>query len=49
MIAEIYRNLGDFEKCINIIQSIDNDEFNWIKEKIINECKRNNKCVIELN
>jgi len=49
MIAEINRNLGDFENCISIIQSIDNDEINWLKEKFINECKRENKWVIELS
>lgn len=49
MIAEIHRNLGDFENCINIIQSVDNDDLNWLKEKFINECKRKNKWVIELN
>jgi len=49
MIAEINRNLGDFETCINLIQSIDNDELNWLKEKFLNECNKKNKWVIELN
>jgi len=49
MIAEINRNLGDFETCINLIQSIDNDELNWLKEMFLNECKRKNRWVIELN
>jgi hypothetical protein len=49
MMAEINRNLGDFENCINIIQSIDNEGLNWLKEKFINECKRRNKRVILLN
>lgn len=49
MIAEISRNLGDFENCISIIQSIDNDNLSWLKEKFINECKRKSKWVIELN
>ncbi|MEW5844956.1 MAG: hypothetical protein AB1777_01685 [Bacteroidota bacterium] len=48
IVAEIYRNLGDFENCIKIIQSIDNDDFNWIKDKLINECNRKNKHVIVL-
>lgn len=48
MIAEINRNLGDFEACINIIQSIDNNKLNWLKEKFITECKKKNKWVIEL-
>jgi hypothetical protein len=49
MIAEINRNLGDFENCINVIQSIDNDGLSWLKEKFMNECRRKNKWVIELN
>lgn len=48
-LAEIYRNLGEFEKCINIIQAIDNAELNWLKEKLVNECKRKNRWVIKLN
>ncbi len=49
MIAEIHRNLGDFENCIVIIQSIDDNNLNWLKEKFLNECNRKNKWVIELN
>ena len=49
MIAEMSRNLGDFENCISIIQSIENDDLIWLKEKFINECKRKNKWVIVLN
>ncbi len=49
MIAEIYRNLGDFENCISVIQTIDNDDLNWLKEKFLNECNRKHKWVIELN
>lgn len=49
MIAEINRNLGDFESCIGIIQGIENDDLKWLKEKFLNECKRKNKWVIELN
>jgi hypothetical protein len=49
MIAEINRNLGDFENCINIIQGIDDAELDWLKEKFLTECKRKNKWVIKLN
>jgi len=49
MVAEINRNLGDFETCMNVIQSIDNAELNWLKEKFLNECNKKNKWVIELN
>jgi hypothetical protein len=48
MIAEINRNLGAFENCMIIIQSIETDELNWLKEKYLIECKRKNKWVIQL-
>ncbi|MBN8706520.1 MAG: hypothetical protein J0L62_11650 [Bacteroidetes bacterium] len=48
MLAEINRNLGDFETCIGIIESIDDEELNWVKEIIIDECKKKNKWLIEL-
>ncbi len=49
MKAEIRRSLGEFDKCIKIMQSIDNQELDWLKEKFINECKQKNQLVIELN
>jgi len=49
MIAELYRNLGDFEKCKSIILDIDNDEINWIKERFLKECELKNKLVVLLN
>ncbi len=49
MIAEINRNLGNFDKCIDIINTIDDTEINWVKEKYITECKKKNKWVILLN
>jgi hypothetical protein len=33
-VAELYRNLGEFEKCIEVTNSIFNEDFNWIKEQI---------------
>lgn len=48
-IAEINRNLGDFENCKRLLESIKNDDLNWIKEKLLNECKRMNKWLIILN
>ena len=49
MLAEINRNLGDFENCMNIIQVVDGDELDWQKEKFLTECNRKNKWVIKLN
>ncbi len=49
MTAEIYRNLGEFDTCIRIIQSIDNDDLKWLKEKFMHECDQKNTYVIRLN
>jgi hypothetical protein len=49
MVAEINRNLGDFENCIHIIQSIDDEDLDWVKERLIKECKLKNKRVVELS
>lgn len=32
MIADLYRNLGEFNNCIDIIDSIDQDDVNWLKD-----------------
>ena len=32
MIADLYRNLDEFYTCIEIIDSIDNEEINWVKD-----------------
>ncbi len=49
MIAELKRNLGDFEGCIDIIKKIKDKNVNWLKDKFILECERKNKLVIRLN
>lgn len=49
MAAEIHRNLGEFENCVNIIESIDDDELNWLKERFLAECERKNRWVIVLD
>lgn len=49
MKAEICRNLGDFKACVNLIQSIDDDGLNWLKELFTIECNKKNRWVIELN
>jgi hypothetical protein len=49
LMAEINKNLGDFENCKRIIQSIDADDLNWLKKQFLKECERKNKWVIELS
>ena len=48
MIAEIHRNLGHFEACITILQSISNEKLQWAKDLMILECQQKNKWVVEL-
>ncbi len=47
MLAELNRNLGEFDNCINILQTIDENTY-WIKDQIIKECKNSNKWLIPL-
>ncbi len=49
MVAEISRNLGDFENCIKIMEGVDSEDLNWFKEKLLYECKRKNKMVVVLD
>ncbi len=46
MTAELKRNMGDFQGCLDIITSIDDDKLNWLKTKFINECEQINRWVI---
>jgi len=48
-IAEIHRNLGNFEKCMEILNSIENTEFNWLKEAFRKECNNRNTLVFLLD
>jgi tetratricopeptide (TPR) repeat protein len=41
MIADLYRNLGEFEKCISIIDSIEEKNMNWIKDLMKFMAKKN--------
>lgn len=48
VIAEIYRNLGDFIKCIEILSAIKNKRLAWIKLRLLKECQNSNKLVVRL-
>lgn len=49
MLAEINRNLGDFENCIALIESIDDETLNWLKEIFVNEANLKNRWLVKLN
>jgi hypothetical protein len=47
MIAELYRNLVQFEKCVEIIENLPKD-FDWIKKQFIDKCKQKNQFVFSI-
>ncbi|MFZ1322133.1 MAG: hypothetical protein WAT71_11315 [Ignavibacteria bacterium] len=48
-IAELYRNLGDFDKCIEIIKSIDEEKKKILLAAFVNECYNKNPFVFLLS
>jgi hypothetical protein len=49
MSAELYRNLGDFENCQKLIQSLENNELDWLRDIFLNECRQKNRWVVKLD
>ena len=49
MVAELYRNLGNFERCLELINSIEDSELEWIKMVFNKECRNRNTAVFLLN
>jgi hypothetical protein len=47
MCAELYRNIGNYIECINILETMDKKDYPVLKDKIKKECHDNNKNVIE--
>jgi uncharacterized protein with PIN domain len=48
MTAELYRNLGNYTECNTILETIEEQEYIWIKEMLKKECAENNSKVIVL-
>lgn len=48
MKAEIHRNLGEYETCVQILQALDDPELNRVKEQMLRECAQQNRWVVEL-
>jgi hypothetical protein len=48
MLAELKRNLGDFKGCIDIIEQIQGEEFDWLKDKFVAACEEQNTLVFRL-
>lgn len=47
-IAELNRNMGNFEKCMEVIGSIEDKNYEWVKVKLRDECIKKNDKVIEI-
>lgn len=47
--AEIHRNLGEFEHCVRVIEGVHDKDLSFMKDKIIEECRRQNRWVVPLN
>lgn len=47
MKAEVNRNLGDFENCMNILSTLGSDK-DWLKEKFKEKCDQNDRWVFKL-
>lgn len=47
MTAELYRNLGEFDLCMELINTLDN-KFDWVIEQFKVECENKNKLLIQI-
>ncbi|MFW5759169.1 MAG: hypothetical protein ACOCYO_10850 [Bacteroidota bacterium] len=48
LIAEIHRNLGNFQKSLDTLNTIHGEKYSLFKEILTNECKKENRWVVEL-
>ncbi len=48
LLADLYRNAGDFQISSAIISSIENEEYNWIKPHYERQIKKGNRFVFQL-
>ncbi len=48
MTAELYRNIGEFNVCMELLNSINDKEYDWIVEKFKVECNNKNKSLMIL-
>ena len=49
MTAELYRNLGEFQKCMEILYSISDPEMDWLIEAFKIKCEGKNTKVFQLS
>lgn len=49
MLAELYRNLGNFKKCMELLDSIDELKGHILYKRVSEECVRKNRWMVQLN
>jgi len=49
MIAELYRNLGKYVECNNILDTIEEEKYARFKEILKKECEKDNRNVVEIS
>ncbi|HZL10080.1 MAG TPA: hypothetical protein VFC65_08785 [Prolixibacteraceae bacterium] len=49
MVAELHRNLWEFERCLELINSIEDAELEWLKAGFNRECNKKNRNVFLLS
>ena len=47
MTAELYRNLGEFDECMKLINTLDSS-FGWLVEKFKTACENKNKSLVQI-
>ena len=47
-LAEIQRNLGQFDQCLETLKQIEGEDYHIFKETLTEECKKRNRWVVEL-
>lgn len=48
LVAELERNLGNFNSCKQLINEVNNESFGWIKDKFLTACELKNRWVFKL-
>lgn len=49
VLAEVHRNLGEFDTCIRMITSIKDNSLDWLKDKFVEHCRIKDRWLMELN
>lgn len=48
MMADLNRNMGNFDECLRLLSNIKGRQFDWLKEVFRKECEKGNRIVFEI-